>query len=193
MILNTVKIRVLFAALILLVLSPDIWSQAVVERSRNKVVISGVAYYLHEVKKGETIYSISKAYGITIDQLTHENPYISGGLREGQSLRIPESLVSSATTTQPINIPSAPRDEEKFIYHKLQPGETIYFLSKTYSVSENDIVNSNPGIDINKLPLGYEIAIPRKEFMNEKMNFAGKDSQNYYHKVTMGETMASIA
>ncbi|MDP4223997.1 MAG: LysM peptidoglycan-binding domain-containing protein, partial [Bacteroidota bacterium] len=46
---------------------------------------------------------------------------------------------------------------------------------------------------INKLPLGYEIAIPRKEFMNEKMNFAGKDSQNYYHKVTMGETMASIA
>ena len=81
----------------------------------------------------------------------------------------------------------------KFIYHKLQPGETIYFLSKKYSVSENEIVQSNPGIDINKLPLGYEIAIPRKAFMNVKENFASQQTKAYYHKVINGETMASIA
>ena len=84
-------------------------------------------------------------------------------------------------------------DESKFVYHKLQPGETIYFLSKKYSVSENDIIQSNPGIDINKLPLGYEIAIPRKEFMNEKQDFVTQQTEAYYHKVSKGETMASIA
>ncbi len=52
----------------------QVWSQVVVERSKDKVVISGVPYYLHQVKKGETAYSISKAYGITAEDLTKENP-----------------------------------------------------------------------------------------------------------------------
>ncbi len=89
--------------------------------------------------------------------------------------------------------PGATRDENKYIYHRLQPGETIYFLSRTYSVSENDIIQNNPGIDINKLPLGYEIVIPRKEFMNSKQNFSQIDTRAYYHKVVKGETMSSIA
>ena len=88
---------------------------------------------------------------------------------------------------------TAVHDESKFIYHKLQPGETIYYLSKKYSVSENDIIQSNPGIDINKFPLGYEIAIPRKEFMNEKETFYQQEKKAYYHKVLKGETMSSIA
>ncbi len=191
--LQTLKIRLLSASLIVIFFNSLALSQAVVERSKNKVVISGVTYYLHEVKKGETIYSISKAYGLTTDQLAKENPSISAGLREGQSLRIPASLVNSVPANQPPVRPETQRDEGKFIYHKLEPGETVYNLSKTFNVSENDIIRSNPGIDINKLPLGYEIAIPRKDFMNEKQNFAQKDQQAYYHKVTMGETMASIA
>ena len=88
---------------------------------------------------------------------------------------------------------AAVHDESKFAYHKLQPGETIFYLSKKYSVSENEIIQSNPGIDINKLPLGYEIAIPRKEFMNEKQDFVTQKTDAYYHKVAKGETMSSIA
>jgi LysM repeat protein len=167
--------------------------QVAVERSKDKIVISGVTYYLHLVKKGETIYSVSKAYGISTEELLKENPPAVGGLREGQSIRIRADLVSSTIPTQSAHYPSDVRDENKFIYHKLQAGETIYYLSKTYSVSENEIIQSNPGIDINKLPLGYEIAIPRKEFMNEKQVFVNQEAKAYYHKVAKGETMASIA
>ncbi len=59
------------------------------ERSKDKVVISGVTYYIHQVRKGETAYSISKAYGITVEELTKENPPAVYGLNEGQTLRIP--------------------------------------------------------------------------------------------------------
>jgi LysM repeat protein len=169
------------------------WSQVPVERSKDKVVISGVTYYIHLVKKGETIYSISRAYSISTEELIKENPPVVNGLQEGQSIRINASLVSSATASQSLPYPGTPRDENKFIYHKLQAGETIYFLSKTYSVSENEIVKSNPGIDINKLPLGFEIAIPRTEFMNEKQTFTNQETKAYYHKVNKGETMTSIA
>jgi LysM repeat protein len=171
-----------------------VWSQVpVVEKSKDKIVISGVTYYLHIVKKGETLYSVSKAYGITTEDLMRENPPALNGLKEGQSLRIPEKIVNTNPPLQSSPLPQAARDESRFIYHRLQAGETIYFLSKTYSVSENEIIQSNPGIDINKLPLGYEIAIPRKKFMNEKEAFVNPQAKAYYHKVIKGETMASIA
>jgi LysM repeat protein len=190
---NQIKKRIFISFLIILLFSTMVWSQVPVERSKDKIVISGITYYLHIVKKGETIYSISKAYGITSDELTRENPPALNGLKEGQSIRIPEKIVAPALYSQTDSISHAIRDERKFIYHKLQSGETIYFLSKKYSVSENEIVQSNAGIDINKLPLGYEVAIPRKAFMNVKENFASQQTKAYYHKVINGETMASIA
>jgi LysM repeat protein len=188
-----VTYRTFISFFILLVFSILVWSQVPVERSKDKIVISGVTYYLHIVKKGETIYSISKAYEITSEELTRENPPALNGLKEGQSLRIPEKMINSAPLPQVYPVSQSARDESRFIYHRLQPGETIYFLSKKYIVSENEIIQSNPGIDINKLPLGFEIAIPRKGFMNEKETFTNQQTKPYYHKVIKGETMASIA
>jgi LysM repeat protein len=190
---SKIKKRTFISFLIILIFSTMVWSQVPVELSKDKIVISGITYYLHIVKKGETIYSISKAYGITSDELTRENPPALNGLKEGQSLRIPEKIVATTPYSPTGSVSPAIRDENRFVYHKLQSGETIYYLSKKYSVSENEIVQSNPGIDINKLPLGYEVAIPRKEFMTVKENFANQQAQPYYHKVINGETMASIA
>jgi LysM repeat protein len=85
------------------------------------------------------------------------------------------------------------RDETRFIYHRLLPGETVYYLSKLYGVSENAIIESNPGVDITKLPVNAEIAVPRKEFMSEKQEFAIQDSRYIFHKVEKGESLASIA
>ena len=94
-------------------------------------------------------------------------------------------------------------DDTKFIYHSLKPGETVYFLSKTYGVSENEIVESNPGIDITKLSVGMEIAIPRKDFMSSQQKFnepassqtKDKPQEKGYilHQVESGESMSSIA
>ena len=53
------------------------------------------------------------------------------------------------------------RDETRYIYHILLP-ETVYYLSKLYGVSENEIIAVNPGVDITKLPVNSEIAVPRK-------------------------------
>jgi len=163
-------INVLPAAIILLIFSHNGWSQIVVERSKDKVVISGVTYYIHQVKKGETAYSISKAYGITVEELTKENPPALYGVNTGQILRIPFKSVA-ATTVPTSAIPGSKRDESRFIYHSLKPGETVYFLSKSYDVSENEIIQSNPGIDITKLSVGMELAIPRKDFMSSRQKF----------------------
>ncbi len=162
------------------------------ERSKDKVIISGTPYYVHPVKKGETAYSIAKAYGITVEELNKENPPAVYGIKEGQALRIP---VREIVTDEPAIRETTPvrRDETKYIYHKLQPGETIYYLSKLYGVSENEIIASNPGREISRLPVNAEIAVPRREFMTEREEFAVQDSDYIFHQVIRGESLASIA
>ena len=89
-------IKALCTIIILLITGDSIFSQVIVERSKDKVTISGTAYYIHQVRKGETSYSISRAYNITVEELNKENPPAVYGIKEGQSLRIPVKEVASA-------------------------------------------------------------------------------------------------
>ena len=167
-------------------------SQVVVERSTEKAIISGNQYYVHRVKKGETAYSISRAYGIKVEELINENPPAVYGLNEGQVLRIPVRPIPDKTVSEPFP-GKRQKDETKYIYHSLKPGETVFYLSKSYGISENEIIQSNPGIEINKLPVGAEIAVPRRDFMIEKEKFSDQEQNYVFHKVVQGETLASIA
>ena len=188
-----IKQTSLYFLILLLPLSTVSYSQVVVVKSDNKVVISGVAYYIHQVKKGETAYSVSKAYGIKVEDLVKENPPALYGLSEGQTLRIPISPATEVKQAPTLPASKKQRDEVNFIYHTLNPGETIYFLSKLYGVSDNEIIQSNPGMDINKLSVGAEIAIPRRKFMSDRQIFEIPDKRYIYHKVEKGESLASIA
>jgi LysM repeat protein len=189
-IINWIKALPIF--LFLLICINNTYSQVLVERSKDKVIISGIAYYIHQVKKGETSYSISRAYGITVEDLTRENPPAVYGINEGQILRIPIRLVTEQKPAEPLVVQRV-HDETKFIYHNLQPGETVYALSKSYGVSENEIIQSNPGIDINKLSVGSEIAVPKREFMSNQQNFDDQENKYIYHKVLTGESLSTIA
>jgi LysM repeat protein len=186
------RIKALIILLSILICNNTIISQVAIERSKDKVMISGKAYYIHQVKKGETAYSIAKAYGISVEDLTRENPPAVYGIKDGQTLRIPVSLV---TEEKPSEIITAAKvhDESRFLYHVLKPGETVYSLSKLYGVSENEIIQSNPGMDINKLSVGTELAVPKREFMSTRQKFDDQDNKYVYHKVLPGETLSSIA
>lgn len=183
---------ILIAILLLLLCGVTTYSQVVVERSKDKVVISGKSYYIHIVKKGETSYSISKAYGLSVEELVKENPSAGSGLKEGQALRLP-IVENLPVQKEKVLLFQPQKDESMFIYHKLVPGETVFSLAKKYGVSENEIVESNPGAEINKLPVGAEIAIPRRRFTNTSANLVKQEEGFITHKVVKGESITSIA
>ena len=93
----------------ILICTNTVYSQVVVERSKDKVIISGTAYFIHQVKKGETSYSISKAYGITVEDLTRENPPTVYGIKEGQTLRIPVKLVTDSKPADSVPVQKGTR------------------------------------------------------------------------------------
>ena len=191
------KITGVILMLSLFLLSPLKTSgQVVVEKSKDKVIISGTQYYIHVVRKGETAYSISRAYGITVDELVRNNPGSGNGLRTGQALRIPvvETPAAGQEQDKKNQTPEKQRDESKFFYHRLKPGETVYSLARNYGVSVQEITESNPGVEINKLPVNYEIAIPRRTVKQTTEEIQPQEKKGFLeHRVVKGETLASIA
>lgn len=156
----------------------------IVEKSGDKVILDGVIYYIHNVKQGETVYSICRAYNTTPKQLSKDNPSLILGLKSGMVLKISES---QGFSEEPI------RDTGKYYYHSIEAGETIYSISRKYTIEVKDILEVNPELDIEDIPLGTVVIVPRIEFKPERQEFFAPDSKYFYYKVREGETFYSIA
>jgi len=57
-------------------------------RSSKIEQIDGKDYYIHIVKRGQTLYMISRAYDADINEIIEDNPVIKEGLKAGQKIRI---------------------------------------------------------------------------------------------------------
>jgi LysM repeat protein len=90
-----------FALVITLSVPAVVSAQVPVEVSTEKVVSGGKVYYMHEVQKNQTLYSIAKAYRVTVDALTRENVIPPNGIQTGQVLKVPASDQQLAATSQP--------------------------------------------------------------------------------------------
>lgn len=112
-------------------------------------------YLLHTVVKKETLYSISKRYGVEPSDIIEANPETAGNLREGLSLKIP---VSRAKQVPAVNL--TPADDGATMTHTVQKQETLYSLSKTYNVTVDEIKSANGGLS-QGLREGMVIRIPK--------------------------------
>lgn len=129
-----------------------------------------VEYETHEVQKGETVYRITKQYGITKDDLIKFNPEYtniqSNNLSIGQVLK-----VKAIEKTVTIN-----KDEvlEKFLTHIVKSKETMYSLTRFYNVTKEDLLQLNPEypeLADNKLSIGQLLKIKPIEEVNKKENY----------------------
>lgn len=98
----------------------------------------------HTIKKGETVYSISKYYGISTDDIYKINPGAEYGIREGATLLIPAA-------------PS--KGNPEVIVHKIQHGETLYSVAKRYNSTVSDIMHENPGVSDHNFKAGSTVKV----------------------------------
>ena len=112
----------------------------------------------HTVAQGQTLYSISKLYNTTVDEIIKFNPGSAEKLSIGQKLIIPSNSNSA---------PKAKGDNKNVKTHTIQPGETLYRLSKMYDVTTDELCAANPGLSINNFRAGETIVIPSKNNSNE--------------------------
>jgi LysM repeat protein/ABC-type branched-subunit amino acid transport system substrate-binding protein len=156
-----------------------------VKRSQEKTIINGKIYYIHTVQKGQTLYSISKAYEVTQEEIKKENPQIDVvNLREGLAIKIPDTRARQAAVY--------PENREDFYAHKVRRGQTIYSLSKKYDVTEAVIYHYNPwareGINADQT-----IWIPRKKELLDISETARANDFFFYYTAKEKDTLYSIS
>ncbi len=120
----------------------------------------------HLVVKGETIYGISRKYGVTEQELKAMNPGIEDGLREGQTLVIPKktpatpSVPSEPVVPQKLEITHESSQDQPSGVYVVKKGETLFDIAKRFGIDIKHIKAVNPGLD-NAPRAGVSITIPQ--------------------------------
>lgn len=156
-----------------------------VNRSQEKTIINGRVFYIHTVQKGQTLYSIGKAYEVNQDDIILENPGLNAAtLKEGQAIRIP--------VTAPKQAAVYPLNKEDFYAHRVKRKQTVYSLARKYDVEEELIYHYNPWARQGIQP-DQTIWIPRRKDA-QVIAAANEDKSGYfYHTVKEKETLYSIS
>ena len=97
----------------------------------------------HTVEAGQTYFSISRLYGVSIEDLLAWNSLtLSDKLSVGQKLTIRDSPLSREADSTATG-GKKPGASEDIIYHTVQKGETMFRISKQYEVSIEQIQQWN--------------------------------------------------
>ncbi|MDR2854276.1 MAG: LysM peptidoglycan-binding domain-containing protein, partial [Prevotellaceae bacterium] len=82
-------------------------AMALLELEQQKQQLAQPTYTTHIVKAKETLYSVSRLYGMYVEDIINANPTIESSLKVGQSLKIPSKTlyVSSPKTNETPNQP----------------------------------------------------------------------------------------
>jgi LysM repeat protein/ABC-type branched-subunit amino acid transport system substrate-binding protein len=98
-----VKITLSVIVLILMSLSGSAQVQSTINRSAVIEQYKGKPYYIHFVKAGETLTDIARAYDVSPELITAENPEAQQRVYVNQVLKIPVTIPASDKTIKPVS------------------------------------------------------------------------------------------
>ena len=112
---------------------------------------------MYTVQKGDSLYSIAKKFGITVDEIKSLNNLTSNNLAIGEQL-----MIKSSTGNEPIN----PEEEcigtgyvePQYIMYTVQRGDSLYTIARKYNTSVDNIKALN-NLTNNNLTIGEQLKI----------------------------------
>ena len=112
----------------------------------------------HVVKQGETLYSISRLYAVTVNDISTWNQLGDAPIRIGQELIIAEPLTIPAETAAQPTAAEEPATPANNGIHTVAAGESLYSLSRKYGVTVNELRewNNLPG---SALSIGQQLQV----------------------------------
>ena len=150
--------------------------------SKQKPVLDQNAVFYHNVERGETVYSLAAMYNTTPEAIYRLNPSARDGIAVGAVLEIPQRKVISDVK------------EENYRYHTISPKETLYSVSRTYSLTPQNVIAANPGLSVETFQIGKTIRITFFESNDTFSSYPGPlVIEQSPHKVKRGETLYSIS
>lgn len=140
------------------------FGQGSITKSKVKQTLNGKKYYVHVVEHGQTVFSVSRAYGVK---------YYDAVIKKDM-----DKLLIGDTIWIPItdNDGNAP-ENSSYRYVEVKKGQTLYNLSKIYKVSIDDIENLNPELKESGLKVGMILKMPLEGTENTNTNNSSEKVQ----------------
>ena len=129
--------------------------------SKDKVKIGGKMYYSHIVLERQTLYSISRAYGVSIREITEMNPAIKedgSGLTKNSIILIPVKENEAAVEGLPEETAVATGE---YRTHTVKWYENLDDMAAQYGVTVKEIMEAN-SLTSKAIKSRQELKIPVK-------------------------------
>ena len=146
----------------------------------------GKQYYIHTVEQGQTLYAISRAYDVPVDELEYENPDARGGIAVGQVIKIP------VISREKVIAEELRQDDFRYIFHIVRKGETLFGIARIYDIDPDRLKDANPEWE-KGLNVGQYLKIPMKKPAGSQGAEITPADIAEIHTVVAGETLFSIS
>ena len=121
---------------------PNVPRQAIASTQRSE----SSQHVIHRVRSGESLYTIGKRYGVSVDRIKAANGLRRNTIRVGQELVIPARSSGGAGVS-----------EGKV--HRVRSGDTLSEIARRYGTTVSKLRSAN-GLASNRLRIGQELKIP---------------------------------
>ncbi|HLR30936.1 MAG TPA: LysM peptidoglycan-binding domain-containing protein [Fodinibius sp.] len=144
----------------------------------------------HTVQSGETLFSISKEYEVSIQQLRKWNNIQASDLSIGQTLIVQEGRKGEEKTDE------SPSGSDQPKTHRVQNDETLFSISKKYHVSIAELKAWND-LKSNRLRIGQTLTVypsqPASTGKEDQSISSSKSRQSSYYVVKNNDSLFGIA
>lgn len=120
----------------------------------------------HTVRRGESLGLIASRNGVSVTQLKNWNGLRGDNIRPGQRLVIQKpapakaaTASAKAETTTDATEKAKSREGVEYIYHTIQPGDTLWDIARKNGVSVDEIKRLNSGLNSKQLSPGKKIKV----------------------------------
>lgn len=135
----------------------------------------------HTVKKGDTIYKISKKFNVTESEIKKVNNLKSNKLNIGMKLTIPEK--NSLKSNKNPSDEASQRNTEEAKTYIVKKGDNIWRLAKKFNISAEELKEINE-LEGNSLKAGQKLYISKKADASSTEDIIKALHVNYERKTT---------
>ena len=170
---------------------------------------NGKSYILHKVEPKETLYALSRKYGVPVPQIMDANTNIESGIAIGQVVYVPRKGKAAAPGASYPNAATRPTDPAKASrtytvnesgqkIHVVEPKQTLFSLSRMYGITTEDIKkwNNLPSENISigaSLVVGYNSKVSKTPVYIPEQDDAVPAAKNTPAEQVAASTKAEVA
>ncbi len=100
-------------------------------------------------------------------------------------------LCITGCATEPVSVMSPVTEGPAGIYHRVQKGETLWRISKMYSVDLDELIKANRISDATSIEVGQRILIPER-YSHKRIPAAGQDFSDDFIWPLEGKTISGF-